>query len=85
MTTILIAVAVCVVVALAWRVSRIGAAGPRPEATLRVPATPETVESLLASGQKIEAIKLLRRETGLGLKEAKDAVERLPMRGEEGK
>ncbi len=32
---------------------------------------------MLRAGQKIEAIKLCRQETGLGLKEAKDAVEEL--------
>jgi ribosomal protein L7/L12 len=31
----------------------------------------------LAAGQKIEAIRLYRERTGLGLKEAKDAVEAL--------
>jgi hypothetical protein len=35
-----------------------------------------SVESLIRSGRKIGAIKLLREETGLGLKEAKDEVER---------
>jgi Ribosomal protein L7/L12 C-terminal domain len=33
------------------------------------------VLSLLAAGKKINAIKLYRQETGVGLKEAKDAVE----------
>ncbi len=32
---------------------------------------------MVRSGQKIEAIKLCRAEMGLGLKEAKDYVERL--------
>jgi ribosomal protein L7/L12 len=32
---------------------------------------------LLAAGQKIEAIKLYRERTGVGLKEAKDAVDAL--------
>ena len=32
---------------------------------------------LAAAGQKIQAIKRLREETGLGLKEAKDIVDRL--------
>ncbi len=32
---------------------------------------------LLARGEKIEAIKLVRASTGCGLKEAKDAVEAL--------
>lgn len=35
------------------------------------------VRALMAAGQKIEAIKLVRQRTGLGLKEAKDYVERL--------
>ncbi|CAM3732786.1 ribosomal protein L7/L12 [Occultella aeris] len=34
------------------------------------------VAELLARGKKIEAIKVYREETGVGLKEAKDAVER---------
>ncbi len=33
------------------------------------------VHSLAAAGRKIEAIKLYREVTGLGLKEAKDAVD----------
>jgi ribosomal protein L7/L12 len=36
---------------------------------------PENVREALAKGQKIEAIKLLREATGIGLKEAKDIVE----------
>lgn len=36
---------------------------------------PASVQAALNSGNKIEAIKLLREQTGLGLKEAKDAVE----------
>jgi ribosomal protein L7/L12 len=35
------------------------------------------VEAALAQGNKIAAIKLLREATGLGLKESKDAVERM--------
>ena len=35
------------------------------------------VRQLAQSGQAINAIKLLREQTGLGLKEAKDAVDRL--------
>ena len=35
------------------------------------------VLELVRSGQKIEAIKLYRSETGVGLKEAKDFVESL--------
>ena len=33
------------------------------------------VESSLYDGRKIQAIKILRQETGVGLKEAKDLVE----------
>lgn len=36
---------------------------------------PDDVLDALRRGNKIEAIKLLRQKTGLGLKEAKDAVE----------
>lgn len=35
------------------------------------------LERLLSAGRKIEAIKLVRGRTGLSLKEAKEAVERL--------
>ncbi|MCP2327275.1 ribosomal protein L7/L12 [Hamadaea flava] len=47
----------------------------------RVPGTPrpsangDEVAALLAEGKKIQAIKLYRELTGVGLKEAKDAVE----------
>lgn len=37
----------------------------------------QQIADLIAAGQKIEAIKLLREQTGLGLAEAKAAVERL--------
>ncbi len=36
---------------------------------------PPEVQAALARGQKIEAIKLLREARGMGLKEAKEAVE----------
>jgi hypothetical protein len=35
----------------------------------------EQVKSLLLQGKKIEAIKIYREVSGLGLKESKDAVE----------
>lgn len=41
----------------------------------------DAIKALLARGQKIEAIKLLRMQTKIGLKEAKDAVEAIE-RGE---
>ena len=37
----------------------------------------DAVLQAVDAGRKIEAIKLLREETGLGLKEAKDEVDRL--------
>lgn len=38
-------------------------------------SSPASVLMALQTGNKIQAIKLLREQTGLGLKEAKDAVE----------
>jgi len=38
---------------------------------------PEEVQQLVQAGQKIQAIKLYREATGVGLKQAKDAVEAL--------
>lgn len=37
----------------------------------------DALQSALRAGNKIEAIKLYREKTGLGLKEAKDAIERM--------
>ncbi len=44
----------------------------------RGPATPLPEAAIIAldAGNKLEAIRILREATGLGLKEAKDAVER---------
>lgn len=44
------------------------------------PASPlsSSVGDALQRGNKIEAIRLLREQTGLGLKEAKEAVEAMP-------
>ncbi|WP_067734311.1 ribosomal protein L7/L12 [Novosphingobium naphthalenivorans] len=39
------------------------------------PALRSEIESSIAAGRKIEAIKLLRDATGMGLQESKDAVE----------
>ena len=49
---------------------------PGEEAVLALPE----VRRALAGGQKIEAIKLVREHTGLGLREAKELVERLQSR-----
>lgn len=45
------------------------ASGPGP--------SPPTVLGLMQNGRKIEAIKLYREEHGVGLREAKEAVEAL--------
>ncbi|MBK7052371.1 MAG: hypothetical protein RL710_3348 [Pseudomonadota bacterium] len=39
------------------------------------PTLPADVLDALLSGNKIEAIKLLRQRTGIGLKEAKDQID----------
>lgn len=45
-------------------------------------AAGDGIDDLLARGRKIQAIKLYREQTGVGLKEAKDAVEaRARLRG----
>jgi ribosomal protein L7/L12 len=41
------------------------------------PGATNSVEAALAAGRKIDAIKLYREEHGVGLREAKDAVEAL--------
>jgi ribosomal protein L7/L12 len=51
-------------------------ASPAPAPT-PPPAGLERVQAALAAGQKIEAIKHYRELTGVGLKEAKDAVDAL--------
>lgn len=40
-----------------------------------------TIQSLLSQGRTIEAIKVYREQTGVGLAAAKDAVERIQRRG----
>ena len=55
-----------------------GDAAVFPAAAPMPAALPPAVVAALHHGDKIEAIKLLRSETGLGLKEAKDAIERSP-------
>jgi ribosomal protein L7/L12 len=61
-------------------------AAGRPAATVAAPAAAslgggnQTVLTLLAAGRKIEAIKVYREATGVGLKDAKDAVEALEER-----
>jgi ribosomal protein L7/L12 len=76
-TQALIALVIGVVLALVLlrrhgEVATVPAAGSSAQAT--------TVESALAAGRKIEAIKLYRQEHGVGLREAKEAIEELQRR-----
>lgn len=52
--------------------------------TIPTEPLPPEVLAALQRGNKIEAIKLLRQLTGLGLKEAKDAVEAAPQHAQLG-
>jgi ribosomal protein L7/L12 len=55
--------------------------GQKPAAPTTIAPLSEAVRAealaLREGGRAIEAIKLVRRQTGLGLREAKEAVERL--------
>ncbi len=51
--------------------------GGGPAAPPAASAWMSEVQALVAQGNKIQAIKVYRENTGLGLKEAKDAVEAL--------
>ena len=55
-----------------------------PPGVAQTGAAHGTVMALLGAGKKIEAIKVYREATGLGLKEAKDAVEALEARAAPG-
>lgn len=58
------------------KLDRLLAQGGAPGASVEAPWIQE-VRGLVRAGNKIEAIKLYREHTGLGLKESKDAVEAL--------
>lgn len=47
----------------------------QPIAGREITAADPQIEALLRAGQKIDAIKLYRQNYGVGLKEAKDAVD----------
>lgn len=60
-----------------------GIPSPMEEAEFPAPsALPSSVTEALQRGNKFEAIKRLREQTGLGLKEAKEAVEALQPTGQ---
>ncbi len=58
------------------KLDRLLAQGGAPGASVEAPWI-EEVRGMIRAGNKIEAIKRYREQTGLGLKEAKDAVEAL--------
>ncbi|MCG8590243.1 MAG: hypothetical protein MJE66_13205 [Proteobacteria bacterium] len=64
-----------VVVFFAWRGRRERESLPNSLQATSAPAG--SIEDLLLRGRKIEAIKLYREEHGVGLREAKEAVEAL--------
>ena len=73
-------VGICVLVSIVFLVLR----ASRDE-TVSMPTSASgghaapSVESLILAGRKIDAIKLLRAEAGLGLKDAKEEVERIAL------
>lgn len=75
-------VALIFVVAVLSRVSRDETVSMPSAAGIPAGLTGEqaSIESLVLAGRKIEAIKQLRQEKGLGLKEAKDEIDALARR-----
>lgn len=70
-----------VVALVGWRILSDKASRVVKSETPPLPSdTNQAVLSLLGQNKKIEAIKLVRERTGLGLKEAKDLVENLGRR-----
>ena len=69
-----IVVAICVLVLLC-RAGDEHVVMPSPESVGK--GSGDLIESHLRAGRKIQAIKVYREEHDVGLKEAKDAVERL--------
>jgi large subunit ribosomal protein L7/L12 len=71
------------VAALEARLAALGPGGSMPVTDSPLAAAPvapaylEEVRALRAQGKTIQAIKVYRERTGVGLKEAKDAVERM--------
>ena len=58
----------------------VAAAGVPPISATIGPDHEDELRSLVAAGQQIEAIKMVRTLTGMGLKDAKEYVDRLPPR-----
>jgi ribosomal protein L7/L12 len=58
----------------------VAAGGVPPISATIGPDHEDELRSLVAAGQQIEAIKMVRTLTGMGLKDAKEYVDRLPPR-----
>lgn len=67
-------VIVAVIVMLFLKSSSKGSAG---NASMPENITEEDVKNLVRQGKKIQAIKYYRAMTGVGLKEAKDAIDKM--------
>ncbi|MEQ4725101.1 ribosomal protein L7/L12 [Nonomuraea sp. B19D2] len=66
-----------VIAVIVVAIVRASARGSRPPVFLPPDELDHQLRSLVAQGKRIYAIKLLRQHTGMGLKEAKDAVDGL--------
>jgi ribosomal protein L7/L12 len=53
-------------------------AAPSPTASMTMAAADSIVRAMAARGETVQAVKMVREMTGLGLKEAKDYVDSLP-------
>jgi len=58
----------------------VAAGGVPPISATIGPDHEDELRSLVAAGQQIEAIKMVRTLTGMGLKDAKEYIDRLPPR-----
>ncbi|MCV7229796.1 ribosomal protein L7/L12 [Mycolicibacterium komossense] len=65
------------VAALEWGARNAGQSGVVPVAQSPQSGVSAEVRQLALQGQRIQAIKVLRDQTGMGLREAKDIVDRL--------
>lgn len=62
---------------LEWALRGAGSSAEADQVTEGQPGVSPEVLQLALRGQKIQAIKILREQTGLGLKESKDIVDGL--------
>ena len=77
MMLMIIAVAIVAVLLIASRLH----GGPAPGSVASPTPSPEGIKSLIAAGKFVDAIAHYRQLTGLGLYEAKQAVDRMRISG----